>query len=178
MNFQFNEAKRLVLNDIFVAEKDTAKTSIYRLIVDNQHLGMFKSSGIIISTGTGSSGWLFSARRIVKSDVKSILDFLGKGEGKSEEITKQFAVTQTGKTLFNADEERMYYFVRETYAHKRTRGFSIHKEGYASNLSFVSELEDGKVYIDGNFRIDIGIGDRFYVDSKPEYRLKCIKFDI
>lgn len=55
---------KLVLNEIFVAEKDTGKTSIYKLAVDGEDLGKFKSSGIIISTGTGSSGWLFSARRI------------------------------------------------------------------------------------------------------------------
>jgi NAD+ kinase len=54
----------LVLNEIFVAEKEIGKTSIYRLFVDNEYLGKFKSSGIIISTGTGSTGWLFSARRI------------------------------------------------------------------------------------------------------------------
>jgi NAD+ kinase len=69
-----------VLNEIFAAEKDTGKTSIYRLFVDQEDLGSFKSSGIIISTGTGSSGWLFSARRITQSDVRTILNYLGNGE--------------------------------------------------------------------------------------------------
>lgn len=55
---------KLSLNEIFVAEKDVGKTSIYRLRVDGHDLGKFKSSGLLISTGTGSSGWLFSARRI------------------------------------------------------------------------------------------------------------------
>jgi len=55
---------KLCLNEVFVAEKDVGKTSIYRLQVDDSYLGKFKSSGIIISTGTGSSGWLYSARRI------------------------------------------------------------------------------------------------------------------
>ena len=68
------KTNKLVLNEIFVAEQDTGKTSIYRLIVDNTYLGKFKSSGIIISTGTGSSGWLFSARRITSSDVRTILN--------------------------------------------------------------------------------------------------------
>jgi NAD kinase len=45
-----------------MAEKDVSTTSMYRLEVDNKDLGKFKSSGIIISTGTGSSGWLYSAR--------------------------------------------------------------------------------------------------------------------
>jgi len=55
---------KLCLNEVFVAEMDVGKTSIYRLQVDDEYLGKFKSSGIIISTGTGSSGWLYSARRI------------------------------------------------------------------------------------------------------------------
>lgn len=71
------EIRKLVLNEIFVAEKDVGKTSIYRLKVDGKDLGKFKSSGIIISTGTGSSGWLFSARRISQSDVRTILNYLG-----------------------------------------------------------------------------------------------------
>jgi NAD+ kinase len=71
---------KLVLNEIFTAEKDTGKTSIYRLFVDDEDLGKFKSSGIIISTGTGSSGWLFSARRITQSDVRTVLNYMGNDE--------------------------------------------------------------------------------------------------
>jgi NAD kinase len=45
-----------------VAEKDVATTSVYKLLVDDRDMGKFKSSGLIISTGTGSSGWLYAAR--------------------------------------------------------------------------------------------------------------------
>jgi NAD+ kinase len=55
-------ASKLCLNEVFAAEKDVSTTSIYRLTVDGRDMGRFKSSGIIISTGTGSSGWLYSAR--------------------------------------------------------------------------------------------------------------------
>ena len=44
------------------AEIDPSKVSNYRLTVDERELGRFKSSGIIISTGTGSTGWLHSAK--------------------------------------------------------------------------------------------------------------------
>jgi NAD kinase len=54
--------RRLCLNEVFAAEKDVSCTSMYKLIVDGRDMGKFKSSGIIISTGTGSSGWLYSAR--------------------------------------------------------------------------------------------------------------------
>lgn len=53
---------RLCLNEVFAAEKDVSCTSMYRINVDGRDMGKFKSSGIIIATGTGSSGWLYSAR--------------------------------------------------------------------------------------------------------------------
>jgi len=49
---------KLVLNEVFAAEKDVASASRYRLVPDGKDLGMFKSSGLIVSTGSGSSGWL------------------------------------------------------------------------------------------------------------------------
>jgi len=68
------------LNEVFAAEKDVATTSIYKLYVDDRDMGKFKSSGIIISTGTGSSGWLYSARQITYHDVNTIQQFLGNDE--------------------------------------------------------------------------------------------------
>lgn len=56
------QIKKMCLNEIFAAEKDVSCTSMYKLVIDGKDMGKFKSSGIIISTGTGSSGWLYSAR--------------------------------------------------------------------------------------------------------------------
>jgi NAD kinase len=60
---------RLCLNELFAAEKDVSTTSMYRLTVDGKDMGKFKSSGILIATGTGSSGWLFSARQVTYHDI-------------------------------------------------------------------------------------------------------------
>lgn len=54
--------RKLCLNEVFAAEKDVSCTSMYKLQIDGKDMGKFKSSGILISTGTGSSGWLYSAR--------------------------------------------------------------------------------------------------------------------
>ena len=69
----------------------------------------------------------------------------------------------------------MYFFVREGYI-KDLNQFNRNREGYAKHLKYVSELIEGKVYIDGYYTKDIGLGDVFEVESKPEYRLKCIRF--
>jgi NAD+ kinase len=67
---------KLCLNEVFAAEKDVSCTSMYKLQVDDKDMGKFKSSGIIISTGTGSSGWLYSARQITAHDVGIIKELL------------------------------------------------------------------------------------------------------
>ncbi len=64
--------EKLILNEIFVADKDVTWPSVYRAHVDDRDMGKFKSSGIIISTGTGSSGWMHSARRIGPDDIKAV----------------------------------------------------------------------------------------------------------
>jgi len=55
--------KMLMLNEVFLAEKDSSKVSQYKLVADGSQMGRFQSSGIIISSGTGSSGWLYGAKR-------------------------------------------------------------------------------------------------------------------
>ena len=55
-----------------MAEKDSSKTSTYQINVDGMNLGRFKSSGVIVSTGTGSSGWLYGAKRVTNTNVKDI----------------------------------------------------------------------------------------------------------
>ncbi len=69
--------EKLYLNEIFVADVDTQRPSIYKLNIDDIEMGSFKSSGILISTGTGSTGWLYSARQINPWHVQKIMEMLG-----------------------------------------------------------------------------------------------------
>lgn len=57
---------------MFMAEKDASKTSTYTIEADGVDIGRFKSSGVIISTGTGSSGWLYGARRVTTKNIIEI----------------------------------------------------------------------------------------------------------
>ena len=65
-----------MLNEAFMAEKNASKTSIYRAKANGNDIGRFRSSGIIISTGTGSSGWLYGAKRVTTTNVKDIIQEL------------------------------------------------------------------------------------------------------
>ena len=69
--------KRLILNEILTAEAVVASASRYRLKPDGKDLGMFKSSGLIVSTGTGSTGWLYSAKHITPAKIQALRERIG-----------------------------------------------------------------------------------------------------
>ena len=59
---------------------------MYRLTVDNRELGKFRSSGIIIATGTGSTGWLYSAKSITAKQVNQLKKVIGMQTSKDESL--------------------------------------------------------------------------------------------
>lgn len=66
------ESKLLCLNEVFCAEKKVSEVSRYCIEKDGEDIGVFKSSGLIISTGTGSSGWLYGVRQITAQQLEEI----------------------------------------------------------------------------------------------------------
>lgn len=175
--------EKLALNEIFLAEKDAAKTSWIGLEVDGYDHGSHRSSGIMVSTGTGSSGWLYGAKRITAQNIRGIANELIDTAGAESEIlaalkeakddpnfAEQVASTISQSTQFDTGLNRLYYLVREP-AHQQ-----MSDEGFCDNIKLTSELCDGQLCIDGSIKYDIQYGDTVELDLRPEYRLKCIKF--
>ena len=44
---------------------------------DGEHLGLFKGSGLIIATGTGSTGWLYAVRKVREDQLGLVQKLLG-----------------------------------------------------------------------------------------------------
>lgn len=167
-----NKIRHLSLNEIFAAEKEVAQTSIFSLNVNNEYLGKYKSSGLIISTGTGSTGWLYSAKRFTEINVERALAKLG-AYNEPQEVYSNIAVALSEQTVFPPGRPEMYYFVREPV---RAKNFDGEGQGFAKNIEFLSELIDGRVNIDGMKSIDISLGDVFKVSVDPKNALRGIKF--
>ena len=88
------ERKVLCLNEVFCAETEVAQASRYRIKQDGTDLGVFKSSGLIVSTGTGSSGWLYAARQITAAqlaDIERALGTLKVDEKVNRELAKEIS---------------------------------------------------------------------------------------
>ena len=73
------------------------------------------------------------------------------------------------------DQLEFYFYVREPCGHGSGE-FQAHAQGFAKRLEFLSELIEGRISIDGLHSFDIGLGDSFIVDARPEYKLKGVRF--
>mmetsp|Transcript_26697 Transcript_26697/g.40723 ORF Transcript_26697/g.40723 Transcript_26697/m.40723 type:complete len:147 (+) Transcript_26697:704-1144(+) len=95
-----------ILNEVMVSEKEVSQVSLYRLTVNGRDLGKFKSSGILIATGTGSTGWLYSAKQISPHQVnlfKKVLGLKHKNDPNLDPIDYKISKKLSDKTIFAQD---------------------------------------------------------------------------
>lgn len=67
----------LALNEVFIGETVAARVSHLHLKIDDaDRFTKTKSSGLCVSTGTGSTSWLTSINRLSDKNVETLLDIL------------------------------------------------------------------------------------------------------
>lgn len=166
----------VVLNEIMLSEADASILSVYRLLVDDRDIGKFKSSGILVSTGTGSTGWLYSAKQVTPEVVAHYRVMTGQDKSQkmfpfqASENDIKIAKEISDKTIFPVHNEKMYYYVREGFQE------TVVSEGFCNNLEFTAEMLGGEVKLDGQRLLPMGIGDKIKLNTRPKYDLRCMKF--
>jgi len=174
----FQEAgttESLSLNEVFTAEADVGHTSTFALRVDNQVYEQFKSSGIIISTGTGSTGWLYSAKSLDFTDISKVAQILGIKDipdAKKQEIRREV----NSHIPFPVDSNQVYYYVKDITGFQRDFRDLNEYQGFCNVLECTSHCMNSKVIIDGFDYHDFPLGTKFEASIAPENTLKCISF--
>jgi len=132
---QLNDGQTLyAVNDLFIGQK-THVSARYTIEINGRNEQQ-SSSGIIISTGLGSTGWF-----------KSIL--AGASGVASKCFSEQIALEQQDK--FRWDSDFLYYTVREPYPSKWTSANLIFgKIDTQNNFKVLSQMpENGVIFSDG-----------------------------
>jgi hypothetical protein len=141
----------LALNELYVGHR-THQSARYRIAQDDAVARMEErqsSSGVIVATGTGSTGWARSVHRERRTEI----------------------------TLPKPCDGELVFFVREAFP-GRALGTSL-TEGrlaHEATLEIVSEMNDGgAVFGDGieEDRLEFGYGQRLRVRAS-EHRLRLV----
>jgi len=122
------------VNDLFIGQK-THISARYQILLGSKSEQQ-SSSGIIVSTGLGSTGWLKS----IVTGAASIMNAAGRNPIKTESVGG-----------FDWGADYLYYTVREPYPSKTTAaGLVFGKIPTGTELKIISQMpENGVIFSDG-----------------------------
>uniref|UniRef100_A0A0R3T6A4 NAD(+) kinase n=1 Tax=Rodentolepis nana TaxID=102285 RepID=A0A0R3T6A4_RODNA len=108
------------LNDVFVSACMTSRVSRYEVSIDDGEPMTQKSSGFLVSTGTGSSSWHRSLHQIDENLVARILSLASDNNlsmaSSHFELAALIAERYNSSLLFPPDSQYMAFSVRELIA--------------------------------------------------------------
>ena len=78
----------IALNDVFFSQSDQSRSLTYALENLDEYLNLsrIRSSGLLLSTGTGSTAWLKNMNKLGKDQISQILKILIDSLGDSEQL--------------------------------------------------------------------------------------------
>ncbi|XP_031630320.1 NAD kinase 2, mitochondrial [Contarinia nasturtii] len=169
----------LALNEVFIGETQSARVSHLHLQIDNQNvLNKTKSSGLCVSTGTGSSSWLTSINRLSTQNVRELLKLIKQNDKNINLNAEDIAEKYNDRIKFNPGDPRMCYSIREQICvgvWPKPKGFE--SKGYAKNLQIKSRCVDASLVIDGSIAYPFNDGAKVLLEVYPEDALQTVIMD-
>ncbi|MEO5376212.1 MAG: hypothetical protein H7832_00275 [Magnetococcus sp. DMHC-6] len=129
----------LAVNDFFIGKK--SHTSARYLLDTGEQQESQSSSGVIISTGLGSTGWLKSIYAGWKATTQVLLG----------DNAEELLLEPVDKGAFPWESEHLHWYVREPFPSQTTgTGLVIGRIEKGKNLRLISQMaEDGVIFSDG-----------------------------
>ncbi|KAJ3616497.1 hypothetical protein Zmor_011875 [Zophobas morio] len=175
----------LALNDVLFVENNPSKTCYYEIEVcglrdrsGRQIINIKekqKSSGFLVSTGTGSSAWLFNTKKLWKDDVSELIKIVERRANVDlshlsvGDITDEY----NESIVYPPDDPRMKFGVRELINSGIFRGH-VHK-GYAHKIIIKSRSE-ARLVIDGARSHQLHPGTSAIFEIVPSQAVHTVSF--
>ncbi|CAK8681340.1 unnamed protein product [Clavelina lepadiformis] len=176
----------LALNEVFIGESLASVPSYYELQVDNDPSEKHKSSGLCISTGTGSTAWSYNICRLHTKTVKSVLEIVKRLLANNNDTTKYDALSDDevlkevterhGDTfIFDAAERKLLCSIRDPMQNKVYHCNTPHR--FAEKLFIRSRCWDATLCVDGDTSFVFNDGATAALQVLPEDALKTVVLD-
>lgn len=169
------KSTNLALNEVFIGEDEAAKVSTYNISIDDVQTVKQKSSGLIVSTGTGSTSWYLGMNRIDENATMGVLEALqslGINVPITRNLVEKVVNTVNEKIPFEPDHPSFAFSIREpifnaTYKRTATRGF-------ARKIRLESRCTNGYLVLDGSTKIPFPRGAVATIEINQNDALKTV----
>lgn len=172
----------LALNEVFIGESVTSRVSVLRLQIDNGKWTHTKSSGLCVTTGTGSTSWHFSINCLRTHSVLELMKILAQDYNvkldTSLEKAREVAERYNKKLMFGPESEQLAYSVREYITFEEwpaPRGLRVRDR--ASAVCVRSHCTDAGLVIDGSVSFPFNDGTEALLEIHPEDSLMTVQMD-
>lgn len=153
------ETKRipeLALNEVFIGELDSTAPSYVELSVNNSQKQKIKCSGVLISTGTGSTAWSQNVNALGGTECDELNVALGEHGYQPVKYPSQIANTMRQNRSVLPDSDYLTVTIREPIVN---RVFQCNSTRFkARSVSITSRCYSGMVAIDGKYRYTFPAG--------------------
>ncbi|XP_003487977.1 NAD kinase 2, mitochondrial isoform X1 [Bombus impatiens] len=165
----------LALNEVFIAEILSARISNLLINLNNEEkYHLVRSSGLCVSTGTGSTSWYRSINTVSPQVVKEILSLLDKKQIDNEEIEKISSTFNAGLP-FHAEELKLCYSVRDMMVNSIwPTPKCLQPRGFCKKLTVTSQCYDAGLVLDGGIAVPFNFGTTAVLETYPEDSLRAL----
>ena len=137
-------------------------------------------SGLIVSTGTGSTAWVYNAARVWPDDVERIMREIG-GSEHSEKTVAWVSQRVNSRLEFDSDSPYMSYLVREPIDYSQVESASpaakSKRHGWARSIKIRSLGYDCFITFDGVNQYKLGPGTEAQMEVAESCALRTVIFD-
>uniref|UniRef100_A0A7S3UXX6 NAD(+) kinase n=1 Tax=Aplanochytrium stocchinoi TaxID=215587 RepID=A0A7S3UXX6_9STRA len=173
---------RLALNEMFFAEDDPSRPTVHETSTGETGSLVQRSSGVIVSTGTGSTAWMSSASMVSKPDIARILT--AAGLDLSFEELDNVTTRVNSDCVYSPSSKKLQYFVREPVMNgwygRHDEPLSVSPRRGFTDLIRIKSLGWGetKLIVDGLRTFTVPYGSTVTARIAPEENwLRTVVFD-
>ncbi|EZA56110.1 hypothetical protein DMN91_010211 [Ooceraea biroi] len=164
----------LALNEVFMGETLSARTSSLLMKLDEEErYRRVKSSGLCVSTGTGSTSWYKSIHSLSQQTVREILRLVdGKQQVANGEI-ERICSTFNNSLQYNAEDSKLCYSIRDIITTDAVPAL-VPPRGFCKKVLVKSQCFDAGLVLDGGIAVPFNFGTTAKIETFPEDSLRTI----
>ncbi|XP_045625914.1 NAD kinase 2, mitochondrial [Procambarus clarkii] len=169
----------LALNEVFIGECVSARVSYMELSFDAVQGIKQKCSGLIASTGTGSTSWTYNVNKLTEQNMEEILTIVKEETGfKIQDHDETFVSKITDKfnelLIIDPEVARMVYTIRDQLVSSPKYRKCIKPRGFAKSIDVKSRCFDASLVIDGGLSFTFNDGTRALLEIHDEDALRTV----